>query len=227
MALTVDATSTGNQAAASPLNISHTVITSQSNLLLIVGVGIDATSASVTGVTYNSVAMTKIKQATNGSRDATLWGLIKPSTGTNTISISYSTGANIEAYGISFYGADQVTGWGATNSATGNSQTISVDVTTTRNNSYVVDSVLTAFNAITVGGSQTQIANIPQNGWEYGGSRTTNVITQTATQTMSWSIAVSAQTWATCAAEILEYRPNLGFNTNKLRPRIFAPTLAR
>ncbi len=172
-------------------------------LLLIVGVGIDMSGgASVTGVTFNSVAMTKIIEKSDTPRNVTLWGLIAPSTGTHSIAVSLSSGVNCEAYGISFYNADQVTGWGATQIASGASTPITLNLTPTANNSYIVDSALTTFDTMTVGGSQTQIQNVAQNGWQYGGSRITSLVATPTSTTMSWTTQTHA--WAQCAVEILQ-----------------------
>ncbi len=211
MALTVDATSVGNN--TSTFGISHTVTAANSNKLLIVGIGSDAAGgASITGVTYAGVSMTQAKYNVNGTRAVSLWKQIAPATGTNTIQITPSTGINIEAYGISFYNADQTTGLGAIDVNTGNTQTITASVTTTANNSYVVDSAITITNAITVGGSQTQIQNVAQNGWEYGGSRITAIVAAPATKTLTWSIATSSQVWATIVAEVLDGTPSSAHN---------------
>ena len=90
MAIAFDAFSNGvNFTESSPLTWSHTC--TGSDLLLIVGtIGGDAAD-TVSGVTYNSVAMTKIAvKLVPENRYLTLWYLLDPDTGSNTVSVTSS-----------------------------------------------------------------------------------------------------------------------------------------
>ncbi len=118
---------------------SHTV--SGSNRVMILCTGTREADTTGSTASYNSVSMTYIigsRSTTNGDDLAKIWVLIAPSTGANTMTFSY-TGAN--GASISFTGADQVTGFGAKVGAfTGVQNGISYTITTTRLNSYTVES---------------------------------------------------------------------------------------
>ncbi len=179
--------------------MSHTVTNAHPNTILFVGVGVAAGGPTPT-VDFNGTSLTSIVNHSNVGT-VYLFGLINPDTGTHNITVTLSSGANTEAYGVSFYNADQNTGWGATQTGNGAGSPASISVTTTANNSFVIDSVLTTFTAITAGGSQTEIQNVNQNDWIYGGSRTTSVVATSGTsQAMSWT-GVGA--WTQVAVEVL------------------------
>lgn len=87
-----DASSSGVTApGASPLSFNHTVSSGLNRLLLVAT--LDA-AASITGVTYNGVAMTQLATITfNGSNVMKIWGLLNPAAGTHAVTISWSGGS--------------------------------------------------------------------------------------------------------------------------------------
>lgn len=145
--ITLDATSSGHANSASSLTIAHTV-GSLTNGLLWVGVGArDATVASltVTGVTYNGVALTNIRSDlynTSTFVRSENWYLKAPASGTHNIVISM-TGSVVDVFGcgLSFDGVDQTTPI-ETNAGTGTitatSTTFSYNVVTSSNNDVLV-----------------------------------------------------------------------------------------
>ena len=112
---------------------------------LTVGVRINSTSETVSGVTYSAVGMTKlagspVTNAGGGARNY-IWYLIAPATGSNNVVVTTSGAVQIIAGAVSFSGADQTDMIGAENSATGTSATPSVALTTTVTDSIVIDCV--------------------------------------------------------------------------------------
>jgi hypothetical protein len=110
MAIAFDATSgSGNITGTNTTSVAHTC--TGTNRILYVGVQITEAATTVTGITYNSVALTKIsgKDVPNGSRRVELWYLIAPATGANNIVVTLSgTPANWFSVGaISYTGAKQ------------------------------------------------------------------------------------------------------------------------
>lgn len=105
MAIAFDATDPGSQGAGSTTHSwSHTC--TGSNLMLIVSAISDNNVDSITGVTYNSVALTKLASAQiSGARYVYLWYLIAPATGANTVVVTssgteYSGGRSISYTGV-------------------------------------------------------------------------------------------------------------------------------
>lgn len=93
------------------LTFSHTC--SGSNRYLVVFVG-DVAGDTVTGVTYNAVAMTQLvkisRNPNSGSLELYAYGLANPSTGANNVVVSRSGSTNwISAASISYTGASQTT----------------------------------------------------------------------------------------------------------------------
>lgn len=111
MAIAIDAATGLENTTANPAEFSHTC--TGDDLILIVGVD-DVQAAgndNVTGVTYVGVAMTKIATQTHaGDTEAgtkTLWYLVAPATGSNTVSIATVNTPTIRAAAVSYTGCKQ------------------------------------------------------------------------------------------------------------------------
>lgn len=128
MAITFGSTSTnGSQGTTS---WSHS---SDGNFLL---VGINTTANTISGITYNTVAMTKIGTTLNFSdigRYIEIWGLASPAAGANNIAVT--GGLNQNAAAISINGYNSSSGF---NSGTTASNPMTVGVTTTVDSAFVV-----------------------------------------------------------------------------------------
>ena len=98
-------------------------------------------SQTVTGVTYNSVAMTQLTtiQGNTAAETLYLWGLAAPTTGTNDIVVSVS-GAGTLVVDVALYsGAQQTTAVEATSTNSGiDATSASVTVTTITDNDWLV-----------------------------------------------------------------------------------------
>ena len=172
-ALTVDATSnSGNKTAADPWDWSHTVTGSDTILV----VAVNSYTALPTDVTYNSVSLTSDAGASisNGSFNSSVWYLINPTTGTNTVSVDFASTNYGEASAISFTGAHQTTQPDAVAEESGtSSSTNSLSITTVADNAFIVDaiSVDTTFaGSLTENGAQTNLHNAGPSFIETGGS---------------------------------------------------------
>ncbi len=99
MAITFDAASTGNAAG-----FSHTCGGSD-RLLLVLTSG----SGTLTGVTYNGVALTSLGSpgATAFGATSSVWYLVAPATGTHTIACA-GTSLNLDLAAVSYAGASQL-----------------------------------------------------------------------------------------------------------------------
>lgn len=104
MAIAFDSYSEG-AAAGSVCTVSHTC--AGSNLILIVSARASPSTNTVTGVTYNGVAMTQIATITVDANDKEyLFYLLNPSTGTHDI-VATQTGSNSVVTAASYTGAKQ------------------------------------------------------------------------------------------------------------------------
>jgi hypothetical protein len=160
MAVAHDATS-NNQGTGTSVTVSHT-IASGSNRLLLVAVGIDASSNFNPTVTWNGVAMTQDVEITTNRYLSTFW-LVAPDEGAHDVVVSsLPGGGNQVVFVRSFTGVDQSTPFDTavqTNASTTNPSTINVDTVT---GDLIVDFMYT--NNVTgdfaAGGDQT----VPTNG---------------------------------------------------------------
>ena len=205
MAIAFDATSNSDaQAGTTPYSWSHTC--TGSDLVLVVGVSIRHSSVTVSGITYNGVALTQIR--TDGRTSSTyseIWSLKAPATGANTIVVTLSGAPTRSVAGaVSLTGVDQTTPNDANNGGTGTGTTASAVVTTVADNAFVVGVVgvrTSASQTITVGAGETKDWNVPDggNGLRAGGSHTTSAVTPAGAHTMDWTISASLS-WALSAA---------------------------
>lgn len=151
-------TAAGANLSGSTVTVPITIGTND-NRILVVGVGSDGSTTadySASGVTYNSVAMTKINgfQYTANGWDGgydwiSLWYLIAPDTGSHNIVVSFTTTPDngASAIGISLYGVVQQAPE-ANGSTTNNNVTpVTCSITTQTNNAWVVDIMADNFSS--------------------------------------------------------------------------------
>jgi hypothetical protein len=186
-----------NSAADSPLGSSfswsHTC--TGANLILVVMVGIIDTSgtpASVSGITYNGVSLTKIRRDIGANANfSEMWYLIAPATGANTVAVTLtSTPAQAAGGGsVSLTGVSQSGVLDAQGGATASSGQPSVSLTTTTLNDWILDIVQdNNFNTVTPSGSQVERWSVS----EAGASRLTfgsslGPVNPAGSTTMSWT----------------------------------------
>lgn len=192
------ASGSGYQAAASTYNWSHTC--TGSNLYLVVGVSMLSLAQTVSGITYNSVAMTFLgaQNSVTGAARVELWGLANPSTGANTIAVTLTGAIASGANASSYTGVHQTVSTEAFSSAQATNvgaADATVNITTVADLDYCVDAVATDDTAITVGTGQIQTGNITGAGgsaaMSYEGAET-----PAGTFTMSWTNVAALATWS-------------------------------
>ena len=155
MAIAFDATAHGVANPGSSLTYAHTC--TGSNLLLFVGIEGDSTNDIITGVTYNSVAMTRVDAlpaTTSGNRWFYLYYLVGPATGANNVVVSASSSIFISAVSASYTGAQQSGVPDSSNkggATTGTS--LSISTTTVADNCWVVGYMNGAAAASASGGT--------------------------------------------------------------------------
>jgi hypothetical protein len=161
MAIAFDAAYNGDLGVdGSSLTYSHTC-TGTDRILFVEGIvyqnGTTPTGDVLTGITYNSVAMTLIsKQLITGSypRYSYLYYLVNPASGTNDVVVSLSvSNMRPQASSVSYTGVLQTSPIGATNEKTTNNVTSQeLSTTTTAANSWVISAgrfILYEMNAST------------------------------------------------------------------------------
>ncbi len=205
MAIAFDAASnSGAKAGASSYSWSHTC--TGSDLVLVVGVSKRLHTVTVTGITYNSVALTQIRvDGPQALMTSELWFLKAPATGANTIAVTLSGAPTRSVAGaISLTGVDQTTPNDADNGALGADTTPTIALTTVADNAWIVGVVAVrtdSSDTVTVGSGETQRWNVLDGatGLRAGGSDTTSAVSPAGAHTMDWTISASLN-WAISAA---------------------------
>lgn len=134
--------------------------------MLIVKVGLwqdVAGTGSISGITYNGVAMTKAveKTVTGANMRSEIWFLANPDTGTHNIVATVAGDTDSRKFGASSWtGVEQVNPVHATATAEGSSTSVSGSLTTTVDDCLIIDSESSYTNdPVTVGAGQTSLYN--------------------------------------------------------------------
>jgi hypothetical protein len=190
---------TGDQSiSGTSLTFAHT--TSGANRLLFVGVGYQNTSADqISGVTYNSVAMTQVgvrKHATQNDR-AYLFALQAPATGANNVVITRTVTGAFEAYAASFTGAQQSVTMDSTANNDSAASTITQTTTVIASSSFLVSAHYTN-RGQTAGANTTVIGTLGNFHGEYstaavGTGSQSLVTTQSDGTRTTWFLASFAE----------------------------------
>lgn len=122
MAVSVSNTSSGTQASGASLTFAHNSDTD----FLVVCVGANVGSYSITGVTYNGVAMTQAVAVNDGVRGAAIYYLISPASGSHNVVVTMGTSGQIGASAASLSGVHNSSPLGSTGSTTTNSADITL-----------------------------------------------------------------------------------------------------
>jgi len=183
-----------------PCTFSHTVSTSGNNQIIIVGIATKG-SVSVSGVTYDGLPLTEIRSDKHGNAIlSSLWYRIAPSSGNHIVSVDLSTSEEIVIGAISLNNVNQAAPIGADNGGKRNNNTPSVDITTTVDDSWIVDVVSTLNGPMTAGGGQTERWDAAQGTRRGAGS--TEVTTTAGPYTTSWTNTAGSDKWTISSAEI-------------------------
>lgn len=188
---------------------THTTSGADRILLVYVGWSRAGDATTVSSVSYNGVALTRIagSSVTFSGRQGEYWYLLAPATGANTVSVTMSTALDFQNSGaISLTGANAGIGASSSNGANGSS--ISDSLSTTVANSWVVDGALVrgsgAVGAMTAGGSQTKRFANDNVSAILQGDGSTQPTTSTGSYTMSWTWDGSARDYAHSLIEVKE-----------------------
>ena len=191
------ASNSGYQAATSTASWSHTC--TGSSRYLLVGVSMLSLAQTVSGITYNGVALTFLgsQNSVTGAARTEMWGLIAPTVGTNTIVVTL-TGAIAWAGNASSYTnvnqAVPTEAWNAAQATNVGAADATVTVTTVADRDFTVDVIATDDMSITVGTGQTQTGNVTGAGgsgaMSYKGPKTPAGATA-----MYWTNVGALATW--------------------------------
>jgi len=195
-AILASATSTSSCINCASLTFAHTV--SGSNTLLVVGAGlvdVNIGAKVITGVTYNSVALTKVRadeyEGTDVTVNGEIWYLIAPADGSNNIVFSFTNGTDsFLGGGLTITGAKQSGQPDAHVGTTGaNSTTATDDITTVADNSIIFDNLVHSedSNGTTAGAGQTKQWDIKRGTFNDAHSASVETATTAGAYTMSWS----------------------------------------
>jgi archaellum component FlaF (FlaF/FlaG flagellin family) len=185
-----------------PCTFSHTVTNSGSDRILILGIS-KQNNAALNTVTYGGEDLTELRaDDVDGNTNAhtSLWYLVDPPTGSNTVFIGVGLlDTDIVVGAISFTGVNQTDPFDAVNGATGNSATASTTLTTTTNEAWLIDVVGTNGGTVSVGAGQLERWNDIQASVRGAGS--TEFTSSPGTFSMSWTKSASSD-WAITAAAL-------------------------
>lgn len=190
-AVVYDTFTSSTYTGATSHSFSHTTSGSNRYLLLQFFIG---SGNTVTGVTYNSVAMSSLGSITQPDAGVTIhsYGLPAPATGANTVDVTFSGAPTyVNCTASSYTNVHQTVSTGTvTTLDNGNASSISLDASSATNE-LVVDAVfwLGTSTTATAGAGQTEIdQEVIGSSYKLG----TSYEAGAATTTMSWTFSASA-----------------------------------
>lgn len=203
---------------------SFTTIAGNNSVLIVVISLDDSATVNCDTLTFNSVAMLRaIRGAAGGNKRSEIWYYINPPVGTFNVVATYNV-SNFNAYGIiQLFGVDQTNPINASNSsAQATSGNPSTSLAITKPNCLLID-VLSKDNDIAPLTPQVQEWDISYSFNRMEGSlKYANPID---THTMGWNANGGSSSHSVAAIQSAD--PTSKILINKLRPRIFAPGIAR
>lgn len=153
MAINFDISTGTAVSATNPLTWSHTCTGSDLILWVTVYRGVAGT---ISGVTYNGVSMTNVSSLAVVAQEVSLWYLIAPATGSNTVSVTGSGTAQIGGVSASYTGAKQS---GQPDNSGTNTITLSspntINVTSVADNCWFVTAAFDNFAGLSAGTGAT------------------------------------------------------------------------
>ena len=202
-------TNSGYQTASASYSWSHTCAGADRYLIVAISM-LSVVGSSVSGITYNGVAMSLLRARASGAGAvrSEMWGLVAPATGSNTIAVTLSAALDSIGSACSFTGVHQTSPTEGANDASATNvgaADATVDVTTVADNDWVVDNVASSDTAITVGAGQISRANTT-GALGSGALSTEGPKTPAGSVTMSWADVGALATWTTVAIAL---RPTL------------------
>lgn len=158
MAIAFDNSTNLGEVESTSLTTAHTC--TGDNLLLLVGVRLGGSTDDVTGVTYNSVAMTRLKYNINDSSPNNtptyIYGLLSPDTGANNVVVTRGSSGFILAVASSYTGVKQSGLPDSTaENETGTATSIAVTTTTVADNCWTAMQVTAAAGNLSAGANTT------------------------------------------------------------------------
>lgn len=189
-------------------NWPHTVTGTDPILLVYVGWSVAGDATTVSSVSYNSVALTRIagSSGSTSGRQGEYWYLLCPASGSHSISVTLSTAVDFQNSGaISLTGANAI---GASSGAGGTASSASNSLTTTAANSYVVDGVIVrgsgAIGALSAtGANQTKRFANDNASAILQGDGSTKTTTTAGSYTSTWTWDGSARDYGQSLVEVV------------------------
>lgn len=206
MAIALDVgTNSGNKAGFSTYSFNHTC--TGTNLCLVVVVTEKQTSfhspVDVTGITYNTVALTKIRSDISSGANghlSSMWYLTGPATGTHSVAVTFAgTADNSITSSLSFTGVDQSASLDANNGKNSPStdSAITNTVTTIADNAWVIDVVYSDKASATFTANGSQVRDFHIDNTSTGNHLVSHFGPKTpaGSTTMAWTPSTTSGNW--------------------------------
>ena len=156
-----------------------------------------------TGVTYNGVAMTLVDQQVNdvSSFYQSLWVIINPASGANSVVVTWASGAGINnCIASSYTGADQTTQPDSFNRGSATSATsITVSTTTVTDNAWLVGH-LRSSNVTISNGTNGTIRNFGNSLGSQGFADSAGALTPAGSKSMTLNMSPAQNLWLIVAS---------------------------
>lgn len=197
----------------------------------------NAVFSNITGVTFNglSLSLAKAQNSTSGSRyeSAEIWYLVNPPTGTYDIVVTYQSSVNFAAIGaMSFHGVDKKSPLDSSAGQTytdleGNPWTVSI--TTLTDNCLLINSIYNSSDAaIQPNNGETEAWEVRVNSAGDSAAASYKIgVTPAGATTTGWNNGAAGTDEAAMAVAAFTRHNEAMLTRRSMRPRPFAPGIAR
>ena len=188
-----DATGSATGTCGTPLTWQHTIGATANDRYLLVGVSTGASAVTPTSVTFGAQGMGLLASQATGTAGVFIYGLVAPTRGTGTITVTLPAGPCSAVGGsLSYTGVDQTTSTGTPATAGGTGTTASVSPSTVQG-----DKVISVLSAVGATSATPQAGALVRwsatSGTVLGaGDTASRTGTGTVNLTMSWTLAPSS-----------------------------------
>lgn len=215
------------EAALSTYSFTHTIGRGLANRVLLVAIHVFA-AGSVSGITYNGVALTLVRSDASGIYKTEWWRLSSPTEGANTVAVTLSASLTSIAAAISVFDADVDAPINAQHAATGTGSSASDSIIPTKRLCLVVGALTTAAASGATSDAAQTSRTVNSGALGTGAVDSKGPIDPAASTSLTWTGLGAADTFVVSLLAINPSpTPSVNADGYRVRPRPFGPGIAR
>lgn len=197
-----NASSSGYKVSSATNNFNHTVGPYVTSSILVVTVHIFTGGGAISGITYDSVALSLAKSQNDGVYGTEIWYLVAPSVGTHEVQVTVNGSQDSIASAASYSNVHQTNPIDITGGANTNNEPATTSVTPLTNRTRVVGGFTTEVTTAIVSGAGQNPRFKVSGSAGTGAFDDTNYINYGESKSMTWTGSGSTKNWVIALAAL-------------------------